>query len=222
MPAKNSIQIYVENSYYHLYNRGVAKQDIFRDDQDYSVLISYIKLYLTSPDQNQPLQRLKNYSNQIDFLAYCLMPNHYHFLVKQAEKDTIQHFMKSVSTKYTMYFNKKYKRVGTIFQGRYKGIRVETDEQLLHLSRYIHLNPGQATKSNPAKYPYSSYRNYLGKLSHKWLKYKSILHHFSSGKKLDPSHQKYRAFVENNKLDISCITKLTLEKLEKDQTKTKQ
>ena len=160
MPAKNSRKIYKENGFYHLYNRGVEKRSIFEDKQDYSVFLLYLKSYLL-PKNVDALQemlsdknstwnekrlilkqlRLNNFNKEISLLAYCLMPNHFHFIVKQTAPDSIDRFINSLNTRYVMYFNKKYDRVGPLFQGVYKAVVVETDEQLLYLSGYIHRNP---------------------------------------------------------------------------------
>lgn len=157
MPAKNSLKQYLENGYYHLYNRGVEKRLIFQDKQDYSVFLSYLKEYLLPKDEKTLLNRLSgidttwaekdkilkalrlnNYSDEILLLGFCLMPNHFHLLIKQLMIDSIDRFISSIGTRYTMYFNRKYKRVGSLYQGVYKAVLVSTDEQLLQLSRYIH------------------------------------------------------------------------------------
>src|SRR3972149_7409859 len=154
MPAKNSIKQYVENGYYHIYNRGVEKRRIFEDEQDYAVFLSYLKTYLTPKDINllqkelseatDALKRasilrqikLNNFSGEIKLLAYCLMPNHFHMLIKQSSSDSIDNFINSLNTRYVMYFNRKYKRIGPLFQGGYKAVLIETDEQLSYLSAY--------------------------------------------------------------------------------------
>src|SRR3990167_3657708 len=147
MPAKNSLKDYAPDSYYHVYNRGVAKQDIFLDEQDYKTFLSYLKLYLTPIDlQGQslkasPSRQLKNYFQELKLLAYCLMPNHFHLFVFQKEDNSMADFLRSLGTKYSMYFNKKYKRVGHVFQGRYKAVMVKTETQFIYLSKYIHSNP---------------------------------------------------------------------------------
>ena len=171
MPAKNSIKEFISDSYYHLYNRGVEKRLIFQDEQDYSVFISYLKTYLvpkdlelinqtfsnpnSSPkdkDKALKLLRLNNFSKEIDLLVYCLMPNHFHLLVHQKSENSIDRFTNSIFTRYSMYFNKKYKRVGPLFQGLYKAVRVGSEEQLLWLSRYIHLNPKELLTSQEVPY----------------------------------------------------------------------
>lgn len=160
MPATNSLKDYSKSSFYHIYNRGVEKRLIFQDDQDYAVFLSYLQTYLLPKDMdllNQQLSdptlsskekekilsllRLNNFSDEITLLAYCLMPNHFHFLIQQKSADTIDKFMNSIGTRYTMYFNKKYKRVGSLYQDVYKAVMVYTDKQLLNVTHYIHKNP---------------------------------------------------------------------------------
>ncbi|MBU1084777.1 MAG: transposase [Candidatus Beckwithbacteria bacterium] len=147
MPGKNTLKYYKKNSYYHIYNRGVAKTNIFLDKQDYKVFLSYLKIYLTAIDlqgetlQVSPSKMLKNFSEEMDLVAYCQMPNHFHLLIYQQQKHSINYFMRSLATKYSMYFNAKYKRVGSLFQGVYKAVKVDSEEQLIYLSKYIHRNP---------------------------------------------------------------------------------
>lgn len=208
MPAKNSRKQFIENSYYHIYNRGVEKRQIFMDDMDYSVFISYLKNYLlpknenflrdiisdensTSKQKADALRQIKlnNFSQTISLTAYCLMGNHFHLLVKQTSADGIDKFMNSLMTRYTMYFNRRHKRVGHLFQGNYKAVLVETEAQLLHLTRYIHQNPaskGHAFQS----YPYSSYKQYVSLKAVEWLKPNEVLAYFSK-----QGFNSYAAFV---------------------------
>ncbi|EKE13671.1 MAG: hypothetical protein ACD_12C00872G0012 [uncultured bacterium] len=216
MPAKNSIKTYVENGFYHLYNRGVEKRNIFLDEQDYCVFLSYLKIYLSPvkesvnylenndeliyKDKNiqiSRLYRLNNFFNKINLASYVLMPNHFHLELQQVGKKDIEIFMRSLVTKYTMYFNKKYKRVGPLFQGRYKAILILGDEYLLHLSCYIHLNPlellsnGQQLQS----YPWSSYPAYISNINIRWLNKGFILSSFM--KNQSNLFNSYKKFVEN-------------------------
>lgn len=157
MPAKNRTKLYLEDGYYHIYNRGVEKRLIFLDEQDYAVYLSYLKNYLIPKDEkglsdklSNPntsykekdkilkLLRLNNFYGEITLLAYCLMPNHFHFFIKQKSASSIDRFMNSLCTRYSMYFNKKYKRVGALYQGVYKAVTVDHDEQFIYLSKYIH------------------------------------------------------------------------------------
>jgi putative transposase len=157
MSGKNSTKVYVEKGYYHIYNRGVEKRSIFQDAQDYGIFLSYLKDYLSPKDEKELRDklgkrnissrerdhiwhslRMNNFSQEITLLAYCLMPNHFHLFVKQNNLESIDKFMNSLSTRYVMYFNRKYSRVGALYQDVYKAVLVNTDEQSLHLSRYIH------------------------------------------------------------------------------------
>lgn len=141
MPAKNSIKVYAENGYYHLYNRGVDKRVIFGDAQDYVVFLSYLKTYLLPKNEAELRQkladstisykekdkilnllRLNNFADEITLICYCLMPNHFHLLIKQNSANSIDRFMNSLCTRYTMYFNRKYKRIGPLCQDVYKRV----------------------------------------------------------------------------------------------------
>ena len=216
MPAKNAIKAYVEDGYYHIYNRGVEKRAIFKDSQDYKVFLSYLKEYLQPPPKPKPItltfgqstfktivKPLRNYYRKIDLLAYCLMPNHFHLLVKQTTRNTIELFMRSLATRYSSYFNKRYDRVGSLFQGPYKAVLVEQDDYLLHLSRYIHLNPG---KDSPSRTTYSSYTDYLNLTNTSWLNKNTILSYFKTSQKVNFGDAlSYQSFVEDYMVDSKEI-----------------
>lgn len=202
MPAKNSIKVYEENSYYHIYNRGVEKRDIFLDQQDFGTFLSYLKSYLSfkdtkalsliigsgesTRDQKQRAineLHLNNFFGNIELLAYTLMPNHFHLLIRQETATTMDAFINSLGTRYTMFFNQKHERVGPLYQGVYKAVKINTDEQLLHVSRYIHLNPFKLlgvslSDWQKIKLP-SSLPDYLGAKHTSWLKTDTILDYFS-------------------------------------------
>ena len=226
MASKNSVKIYIENGYYHLYNRGVEKRIIFGDDQDYSVLLGYLHEYLGPKDEIRlydqlaqkglewkekekilRLLRLNSFFGEIDLVAYCLMPNHFHFLVKQNRPESIDKFTNSLLTRYAGYFNRKYQRVGRLFQDVYKAVLVTTDEQLLNLSRYIHRNPlelGENARMYQSKY--TSLPEYLGKRNTPWVKSKEILNYFS---KIN-SKDSYLSFVEQTD-DLEALGEIALE-----------
>lgn len=226
MPAKNRIKQYVENSFYHLYNRGVEKRQIFMDEQDYSVFLSYLKTYLLPKDEKQlkdiiadprknPKEKgdasdllvLNNFADELELNSYTTMPNHFHFLVYQTTPNTIDRFMNSLGTRYTMYFNKRYNRVGPLFQGCYKGVLVETDEQLLYMSRYIHRNswylPERLRQTIPSSYPV-----YLGKIHQEWVKPERILSNFAV-----TGFNSYQSFVESDDNDEEVKAAITIDKL---------
>ncbi len=228
MPCKNSLKQYTENGYYHIYNRGVEKRTIFQDIQDYLVFLSYLKDYLLPKNEKElreklsnsdisykekdkiiKLLQLNNFAEEINLLAYCLMPNHFHFLINQNSGSSMDKFMNSLATRYSMYFNRKYKRVGTLYQGVYKAVMVTTDEQLLHLTRYIHKQAlalqGEALERGMQEQP-SSYLDYIGKRETAWVKLDEILTFFS---KTNPKLS-YEAFVKQED-DFIFIHKLTLE-----------
>lgn len=214
MPAKNSIKYYIENGYYHVYNRGVEKRIIFKEDIDYKVFLSFLKEYLSPKtdliynfeakqgDSLYKKNRHKNYFGKIELLSYALLPNHFHFLIKQLLKDSMEKFMRSLATRYSMYFNKKYKRIGSLFQSNYKAVQILDDSYLLHLSRYIHLNPLEYIKD--ISKAYSSYADYLGLKNTKWIKPEFVLSYFNS--KVSTDFKKvntYRNFVEGTIYDNS-------------------
>lgn len=228
MAAKNSTKTYSPESYYHIYNRGVEKRLIFQGEQDYGVFLSYLKTYLlpknegefrhqlTNPelgykdrDKILKLLNLNNFWDEIFLIAYCLMPNHFHLLIKQKSPQGIDLLMNSLGIRYSMYFNKKYKRVGSLYQDVYKAVLVETDEQLLYLTKYIHRNPlsilqGDGLRGYGAQ-P-SSYPEYLGLRKTEWIHPEEILSFFSkSNPKLS-----YRSFVEGNE-DIIQIYKIAID-----------
>ncbi|MBI2012055.1 transposase [Candidatus Daviesbacteria bacterium] len=208
MPAKNSVKQFIENGYYHLYNRGVEKRNIFIDEQDYLVFINYLKKYLDPTLGSDP----KSLANEVDLIAFCLMPNHFHLLTKQNTQTGITKLMRAVCTTYVMYFNRKYNRVGTLFQGKYKAAIIMDDIYLLHLSRYIHLNP-YYPGSDPKTYNYSSYNYYLGSRNAPWLKSAEILDFFKTAQKTSLKDcLSYQSFVEDyNESPGDILEALTLE-----------
>lgn len=218
MPSKNVIKQYVEGGIYHIYNRGVEKRIIFKENQDYKVFLNYLKQYLLPPEKPKerkitiknytftaPARPLKNYHQKIELLAYCLMPNHFHLLIRQKDKNSMEYLMRSLLTKYSVYFNTKYDRVGTLFQGPYKAVLVDNDNQLLHLSRYIHLNP---VKDSPLHMAYSSYADYIDLRKTPWINTKIILSFYKSSlEKLNNGKIIYKSFVEDYQLDKDNLIK---------------
>ena len=141
---------FVTGQYYHIYNRGVNRDLIFRNPDNYLFL----------------LRRVKEYSSrfEIALIAYCLMPNHYHFLLRQEGIQPVSKFVQNVFNSYTKAFNTAYHRTGTLFEGPYKALLVEKETHLLHLCRYIHRNPLEAgLVTNLDDWPYSNYLEWVGK-----------------------------------------------------------
>ena len=161
----------VNNEYYHIFNRGSDKRDVFLKPRDFSRFIQTLYYYqfsgpkpkfsMLSKDTRLAFKGSEE-SKLVEILCYCLMPNHCHFLVRQVKEDGIAKFVSQLFNSYTKYFNTKYQRVGALFQGVFKAVRIETDEQLVHVSRYIHLNPAVSQlDDNLINYPWSSLAEYL-------------------------------------------------------------
>ncbi len=166
---------------YHVFNRSIARQPIFIGNRDYHRVLAVIEFYrFTKPslrfshynrlylDQKiKFLSSLKTGLKEVSIFGFCLMPNHLHFLLREENDKGITHFMSDIQNSYAKYFNIKTERTGALFQSMFKAVRIETDEQLLHVLRYIHLNPLTSYVIKEEKkldtYPWSSYIDYIGK-----------------------------------------------------------
>ncbi|KKQ36637.1 MAG: hypothetical protein US54_C0061G0011 [Candidatus Roizmanbacteria bacterium GW2011_GWA2_37_7] len=233
MPYKNRNKQLTEGGYYHAYNRGHNRQQIFNDERDYKTFLYILKKYLDPEFRENkliPSGEMVNVSvnnplyEKIDLHAFVVMPNHYHILVKQKTKYGMPELMKVLNGQYSSYFNEKYGSEGSIWQGVYKAVHIKTEEQYLHVSRYIHLNP-HSLGSDPKRvrplsgYPYSSYPAFLGKVHYNWLQPYDILHHFHS--KHSDTEVSYQRFVEGysdldntqKEYEKSLINDLIIEKV---------
>jgi len=165
---------------YHIYNKSIAGFIIFNNGHEYQRILAAVRYYTISKHSSCLARFLElneesachinalltDYLSEkpklVDIVAYCLMPTHIHLILKQLAENGISRFMNNVFNSYTRYFNAKHKRKGPLWEGRFKSKFIETDEQLLHLSRYIHLNPVTAFLTDkPESWEYSSYREYL-------------------------------------------------------------
>ncbi len=167
----------VTNEIYHIYNRGINRQPTFTNKRECDRAIETIKFYrfadlplrlskfllLEQKKQKETAESLAK--SLVEILAFCLMPNHFHFLLRQQEDGGIATFIGKFLNSYTRYFNTVNKRDGSLFLDQFKAVRVETDEQLVHVSRYIHLNPytGYVIKTldELQLYRYSSFKDYI-------------------------------------------------------------
>lgn len=136
----------VNEEYYHIYNRGNSKQLIFLDEQDYIVFQQFLYLMnmekrITSREIGEASYSYVRDKELVHIGAYCLMPNHFHILLIQKNDNGVSKFMLKLSTAYVMYFNKKYKRTGGLFEGKFKSKHIKSDGYLKYLYSYIHLNP---------------------------------------------------------------------------------
>jgi putative transposase len=185
MPGKNTIKDYIPDHYYHVYNRGWNRGAIFLDQEDYEQFEYLLGRALSrTPSKDSKGREYKWLRDDLDLNAYCLMPNHFHMLVYQRTEQGITKLVQSVCTAYTMYFNKRYKRRGSLFENRFKAVPIFRDNQLQHISRYIHLN-----HKNFRAWPHSSYGDYLNPAAaREWLAPQPILDIFDS-------IEQYRSFV---------------------------
>src|SRR3989344_1772907 len=170
MTSKYVVRNFQENSFYHVFNQGVEKRPIFLDKTDYTAFLYYLTVYLLpieKPAQMYPDTPVrlygKNLTDEVRLIAYCLMPNHFHLLLKQETADGVSRLLKQLTNAYTFYFNQKYSRVGALMQGPFRAAPVAEDKLFIHLVRFIHLNPLiSGLTGNLASYRWSSYNGYLG------------------------------------------------------------
>ena len=175
---------------YHIYNRGVEKRNIFMKDSDrirflYSLLVfnnmegADSERHSFEPKMSKLSEvELRSETPLVKILAFVLMPNHYHLMIEKVEENGITEFMRKVGTGYTNYFNKKYDRVGPLFQGKFKSVIVKEQQHFIYLPYYIHLNPlsliepewknskilkNKETLSFLENYPWSSHMDYSGR-----------------------------------------------------------
>ena len=161
---------------YHVFTKSIAGYCIFRDDHDYARMINLIRYYRLEkpPTRFSAYVTLKDkdlfFSKYcltkdllVDVISYCIMPTHLHIALKQLKGNGISTFMGNVLNSYTRYFNTRSGRKGPLWQSRFKHVPVESDAQLSHLTRYIHLNPvTEHLCEDPGAWQYSSYREYMG------------------------------------------------------------
>lgn len=167
---------FVEGEFYHIFNRGVDKRIIFQDQNDSDRFFQSMKefnveepigsIYRNSFNRkNIKLSNPATKSKQrlVNFICYCLNPNHYHFILEPLVENGIEKFMQKLGTGFTRYFNEKYKRNGVLFQGPFKAVHINTDAQLLHTSAYVNLNDKvHKLSSGVTKFIRSSWKEYVG------------------------------------------------------------
>ncbi len=193
--------------YYHVYNRGNDKRDIFLDSADKNRFVAL--LYLSNASNPFHFEDVKTApldfdrgERLVDLGAYCLMTNHFHLLLRERQEGGISRFMHSLGTGYTMYFNKRRQRRGSLFEGNFRATHAGEDQYLNYLFAYIHLNPVKmiqadwrevglqdqlATKNFLDHYDYSSYKDYLGtvRVENKILTRETFPEYFSTAKDFD-------------------------------------
>lgn len=176
MPSRNIVKQDAGDSFYHIYARGSNRQRIFREPADFEKFLRLFERYLSLQERKNSVGvSFPNYFNKVELVAFCLMSNHFHLLVYQHQQRTMAQFMRSLLTSYSMYFNKKYKRTGPLFESRYKASLISDDAYLTHITRYIHLNPRQWER-----YEYSSLPYYLQQISDDWIRPERITEQFAT------------------------------------------
>ncbi|MBL7081387.1 MAG: transposase [Candidatus Omnitrophica bacterium] len=224
---------FVNDEIYHVYNRGVEKREIFLNNQNYFRFIhDLFEFNDESPAPNMDyyyektqslevrlpkIERRKPRKLLVEILAFCLMPNHFHLLLRQKRERGITEFMRKLGTGYTNYFNKKYKRVGALFQGKFKAVIVKKESHFLYLPYYIHLNPLELIDSDwkngrikdlsklvefLESYRWSSHLDYIGKKNFPSLTQREFLLEIFRGS------EAYRKGI------IRCLSDTGLEKIE--------
>lgn len=185
------------NEYYHVFNRGVEKRDIFANEEDYKRF--FLSLILMNDEKEGLMIQWRNFKMShpksslddflrlslsekkelADFIAYCLNTNHFHFILQQKRDRGIERLMHRIATGYTMYFNERYHRSGSLFQGSFKGTHVEPNN-FLRMSVYVNCN-SEIHKIHSAKdYEWCSFPEYLGKKSNQLCKKDVILNQFKN------------------------------------------
>lgn len=197
----------INNEVYHILNRGISFQPTFSNKREYQRAVQTIFYYqniqpplkysrflsLSNEKRFEILKRLKKQRKfLVEVIAYCLMTNHFHLLLRQVEDSGISKFVSNFTNSHTRYSNTRNERKGPLFQGKFRAVRIESDEQLLHVSRYIHLNPYSSYVIRSLKeledYPYSSFPEYIGKSKNKLCDKDVVLDQFDNS-------ESYKKFV---------------------------
>jgi putative transposase len=175
------LRVEYPGAFYHVISRGNAGERIFRIENDYSGFLKYLEK--------------ANQRFSVIFHTYCLMSNHYHLLIETPQPN-LSATIQWVNVSYAGHYNRRHRRAGHVFQGRFKAFLIDADEYLLPLSRYIHLNPVRAAiVTNPVEYPWSSYKAFVGKAqTPSFLVTDQVLAHF--GRRGGEAVRGYRSFVE--------------------------
>ena len=191
------------NCIYHIYNRGVEKREIYLNPSYYRRFLSVLKHHLnynypysllkrsldgakSAKEKQEIFRRMedKRIEPMVEIISLCLMPNHYHLTLKQLRENGVSIFMHRIGTSYTGYFNIRQERSGRLFETSFKAVRVESEEQLIHLSRYQHINPHSLdlTPKELVNYSWSSLPAYLGKKEPSFVNPEMVLSAFKDSK----------------------------------------
>lgn len=215
MPAQTLQRVSESGVYCHIYNKGIDNRIIFADDSDYHVFLSFLEDYLSAPKTLEDIKKdftvngrtfrgvphqPKNYFEKVELIAYSLKPDHFHLLLHQKTEKSLQAFLRSLCTRYAIYFNKKYKRTGTLFEGPYKSVQVNDETGLLVLTRYFHQEGG-----------YSTYPEFKGQKQTPWVKTKVVQY-------IKNNAGNYKDFVEKHKQneeEEGLLAKIAIENVDR-------
>lgn len=208
---------FANDEYYHIYNRGVDKREIFSSAQDYNRFLISMNLLNDTNDglmiewrdyqKNNPRNSFSDFlsflkgtfgkrERLVDIVTYCLNPNHYHFILRQITNKGIERFLHKLGTSHTKYFNKRHKRSGALFQGVFRSILIDSNEYLLYLSAYVNKNNFIHGYNKSGQWEYSSLYHYIGKRKDALINgEKIILGQFNGNK-----GQQYTKFLDKNAL----------------------
>lgn len=213
MPAQHLHREKGDGIYLHVFNKGIENRIIFRDEADFAVFICFLEGYLSVPKDAESTKKEfsihgrtfrgvphqpKNYLGKVELLAYNLQPDHFHLLLHQITQNSLQGFIRSLCTRYSMYFNRKYKHTGALFEGPYKSVQIK-DEELLLLTRYLHKTGD-----------YSTYSEYLKLKDTPWVSTKIVL----SMKKGEGNYQDYVEKYEPDREENELLRKIVIEKID--------
>lgn len=195
-------ELIIEGEYYHVFNRGVLKSVLFLDRRDYARFL-FLLLYFQSEvsvfnvsysvtnfirtghfDVSEKKIKEISQNKIVELISFAIMPNHFHLILKEHKEGGISKYMHKILMAYSKYFNAKYKKSGHVFQGTYKAVHIEDNNQLLYVSAYIHKNPKELKDftDHPEKYFWSSYQDYIR--TNRWsdlLTQEIILDQFENG-----------------------------------------
>jgi putative transposase len=230
MPAQFTNRNDKDKTYFHVYNRGAAAKIIFKDDLDYQTFLNYLKEYLSSPVDRHAYAKTftvkgrtfqgvphltKNYCTDLNLLAYNFRPNHFHLVLQQLAPGSVEKFIRSLCTRYSMYFNKRYQQTGSVFDGPYKSVCVESLLSLVYLTRYLHRDTGANSQQAPTN-TFSSLAEYIGKRQTPWVKPGIVVSALQNSQDESLKHLgSYQKFVDQIQTEATAqelLTKLVLEK----------
>jgi REP element-mobilizing transposase RayT len=202
MPSRNILRQELDGGFYHVYARGASKKAICLDETDRQKFINLFARYLSAQRAVSKTGELyPNYHGRVRLLAFCLMGNHFHLFVWQQSQGDLSVFMRSVMTSYVRYFNLRHRQSGSLFESRFKASLIYDDAYLVHISRYIHLNP-----RSWKHYPYSSIGYYRKGGEPDWLETSVVLERFagrSAYLQFLYDYEDYKSMFDEIKYDLA-------------------